>query len=75
MSKYKKPFRWLFFSRRPVLNSGYGLHFCHADKGGHAVLRWEASWRTVNGVVINTKAGAAWVLFRRLAPVIRLHQA
>jgi hypothetical protein len=56
---------WLVVYRRPALGAGYGLHFSHAHPGGYAVLRWESSWRTVNGVLINTRWGSAWLLFRR----------
>lgn len=40
--------------------------FMHAHKGGAPVLKTEASWRTVNGVYVNTKWGWLRVLFRRV---------
>lgn len=44
-----------------------GIGFSHALPGGHACLRDQVSWRTVNGLWINTRWGIAWLLFRRAA--------
>lgn len=40
--------------------------FMHAHKGGAPVLRTESSWRTINGVYLNTRWGWLRVLFRRI---------
>lgn len=50
---------------RPMLGVRYGIGLSHGRRGGGPVLRTEASWRTVNGLWINTPRGACWLLFRR----------
>jgi hypothetical protein len=48
-----------------ILRRGIGLS--HAGPGGALVLKGETSWRTVNGVWINTTRFNAWLLFRRVS--------
>ena len=56
---------WLAVYNRPSLGVGLGVHFCHAHKGGYAVLIRDSSWKTVNGILLNTPRGAVWLMFRR----------
>lgn len=39
----------------------------HASPGGSPVLRGQASWRTINGVMLNSRRLRlhGWLLFRR----------
>lgn len=48
-----------------MVGDGRRIGFMHAHKGGVPVLKTESSWRTVNGVYLNTKWGWVCVLFRR----------
>lgn len=48
-----------------MLGDGRRVGLMHAHKGGVPVLIDESSWRTINGVYVNTKWGWAYVLFRR----------
>lgn len=41
--------------------------FLHATKGKHCVLKGQTSWRTVNGIFINTsRTGMVCFQFRRI---------
>lgn len=49
----------------PYIMLRRGVGFSHAERGGRLCLRGQTSWRTVNGVWINTNWGCLWLLFRR----------
>jgi len=59
--------------RRWIRNNGYPrrmgdgglLGLMHAHKDGSPVLIGDSSWRTVNGIYMNTPWGHGWILFRR----------
>lgn len=71
MSKKPSWQRAIWFKPRPPgrVPSFIGdrrVGFMHAHKDGAPVLRSESSWRTINGVYVNTKWGWLRVLFRRI---------
>lgn len=41
------------------------IQLFHAGPGGDLVLKGEASWRTVSGLLVNTRFGHVWFMFRR----------
>ncbi len=51
-------------SGRPILGVRYGIHWAHGKQGSSVVLKTEANWKTISGIVINTKWGALWLYFR-----------
>lgn len=61
---------WVFKRSRGLprfVGDGRRVGFMHALKGGAPVLKTEASWRTINGVFINTRWGYISFCFRRVA--------
>lgn len=42
----------------------HGASLTHAVRGGGPVLEIDASWRTVNGVLVATRRGSVWFEFR-----------
>lgn len=63
--RMKRKRKKVITSGRPILGARYGLHWAHAAPGGGPVLRNEASWRTISGLLVNTPRGAVWLFFRR----------
>lgn len=55
---------FIYYPRR-MLCARYGVGWSYAEKDGAPVLRWEISWRKINGIWINTPRWACWLLFRR----------
>lgn len=51
---------------RPYLMLPLGVGPLYAEKGGMPCLRWETSWKKLNGFRINTKWGCIWVELRRV---------
>jgi hypothetical protein len=43
-----------------------GLTLTHAEKGGGPVLKDEASWRTINGLMVTFRGYNYMFLFRRV---------
>lgn len=56
---------WRFKRGTTLVGDGRRAGFMHAHKGGAPVLKTESSWRTINGLFVNTRWGYAYVLFRR----------
>jgi len=52
------------FGRRRKRTCGAVTAF-YAESDGFAVLRSKKTWRKLNGVMINTRWGHVWVVFRR----------
>lgn len=42
-----------------------GVGVCYAEKDSSLVLKWNTSWRKINGFWLNTKRGCWWFTFRR----------
>ena len=55
---------------RNLLN-GPGVHLVHANKDGSCVLKTEASWRNINGILIRTRRHQLFLHFRRRPPYLR----
>lgn len=43
----------------------YGVGLIYAEREGGPVLLSETTWTKINGIWINTKRGAVWLMFRR----------
>jgi hypothetical protein len=55
--------------RRPsAFRRGWAIALMHADRDGGPVLVEDASWRTINGVLLTTHSRHLVCLFRRIAP-------
>lgn len=58
--------RWLIVNRYPgAFHRPLGVQVMHALKGGGAVLQYDASWRTANGLRFVSTHWSVIVLFRR----------
>jgi hypothetical protein len=42
-----------------------GIGPVYAEKGGHACIKWDVSWRKLAGFYLNTNRGCWWFYFRR----------
>lgn len=56
---------WIRRSRHLFLHP----HFCwvYKEKNGHAVLRWEVSWRKISGFQVHLGTWQLFVQWRRIA--------
>lgn len=64
MNRLDGPIKW---TRRPILSVPYGVGIAHGKDGRSTIRKTDVSWRTISGVVINTKWGATWLYFRNWA--------
>lgn len=42
-----------------------GLGWIYSESNGGLVLKTETHWTKISGIVINTKKGCYWIMFRR----------
>lgn len=50
---------------KPYLMIPLGIGLIYSEKGGGLVLKEETYWIKISGIVINTKKGCYWIMFRR----------
>lgn len=55
----------LIYHEHSSIFAGRGPHLSFATKDGGPVLKWDANWRTFNGIMWNGKTWCGWFVFRR----------
>jgi hypothetical protein len=53
------------------LNEPWRINWVHGEPGGGPVLKTEASWRTINGIVVRTRNSQTFLHWRRLPKYLR----